>query len=251
MFALLDTRIGVKVLSDLILSYLPLRFIDYTNDDVPRLYQSTRGIGGLVTPRRVFTQTVWADRLSSPDSPNGIKLYALRVLGEAKEDMEGGRPFPKRTTIYTDILTSIQHPSHSLCNSAIRKLISSNQENITNQEYEYLNNHFCFQLLNIFYEHLERKECFEITQSGVGEFLAHLIHTVGGDDQCTEVVGDLIGWIVEKLGEDTGTFRKYVLVSNEGKFKELIHIADGLSVNPEEIGKIRAYLSNNPPLLAV
>ena len=46
MFALLDTRIGVKVLSDLILSYLPLRFIDYTNDDVSRLYQSTRGIGG-------------------------------------------------------------------------------------------------------------------------------------------------------------------------------------------------------------
>ena len=44
MFALLDTKMGVKVLSDLILSYLPLRFIDYTNDDVPRLYQSTRGI---------------------------------------------------------------------------------------------------------------------------------------------------------------------------------------------------------------
>jgi len=33
MFALLDTKMGVKVLSDLILSYLPLRFIDYTNDD--------------------------------------------------------------------------------------------------------------------------------------------------------------------------------------------------------------------------
>ena len=46
MFALLDTRIGVKVLSDLILSYLPLRFIDYTNDDVSRLYQITRGING-------------------------------------------------------------------------------------------------------------------------------------------------------------------------------------------------------------
>ena len=251
MFALLDTRTGIKVLSDLILSYLPLRFIDYTNDDVSRLYQSTRGIGGLVNPRRVFTQTVWADRLCNPDSHNGIRLYALRVLGEMKEDVSEGRPFPRRAVIFNDILTSIQHPSHSLCNGAIRKLISSKQENVTDQEYEYLNNHFCSQLLNIFYEYLERREYFEITQSGIGEFLAHLMHTVGKNDRCTEIVENLIDWIVERLGEDTGTFRKYILVSNEEKFKELIRIAEGLSVNPEGIGKIQAYLSNNPPLLAV
>lgn len=251
MFALLDTITEIKVISDLILSYLPLRFIDYTNADVSRIYQTTRGFGGLVNPRRVFDQTVWVDRLCNPDSHNGIRLYALGVLGETKEDLSEGRPFPGRAAIFNNILTVIQHPSHSLCNSAIRKLISSKQGDITDQEYEYLNNHFCSQLLNIFYEYLERREYFEITQSGVGEFLGHLIPTVGGDDRCTGIVEDILAWIVEKLGEDTNTFKKYILSSNLKKFKELLNIAEVLFVNSEPTEKFRVYLSSDPPLLAI
>jgi len=251
MFALLDTITGIKVISDLILSYLPLRFIDYTNDDVSRIYRSSRGFGGLVDPRRVFSQIVWDDRLCNPDSHNGIRLYALRILGETGEDLSEGRPFPGRATILNDILIILQHPSHSLCNSAIRKLLLSKQEDITDQEYEYLNNHFCSQLLNIFYGYLERREYFEITQSGVGEFLAQLIHTVGRDDRCTDIVEDLIVWIVERLGEDTNIFKKYILSSDLKKFKDLVGVAEALSVNSEVTKKFKMYVFNDFPPLAV
>lgn len=251
MFALLDTITGIKVISDLILSYLPLRFIDYTNDDVSRIYRSSRGFGGLVDPRRVFSQIVWDDRLCNPDSHNGIRLYALRILGETEENLNEGRPFPGRDTILNDILIILQHPSHSLCNSAIRKLLLSKQEDITDQEYEYLNNHFCSQLLNIFYGYLERRGYFEITQSGVGEFLAQLIHTVGRDDRCTDIVEDLIVWIVERLGEDTNIFKKYILSSNLKKFKDLVGVAEALSVNSEVTKKFKMYVFNDFPPLAV
>ncbi len=253
MFALLDTITEVEVVSDLILSFLPLRFIDYTNDDISRLYRSVRGVGGLVVPRLVFTQTVWADRLSNWDSPNGIKLYALRVLGESEEaaSEEEGRPSPGRPAILNDILISIQQPSHSLCNSAMRKLILSKQGTITDQEYDYLNNHFCSPLLNIFYTYLENGDHFEITQSGIGEFLAQLIHTVGTDDKCAGILEDLIGWVVEKLDGDTDTFKKYILDSHEEKFKELVNIVEARLVDSEVGRKLRVYLSIHPPLQAI
>ena len=256
MFALLDTITEVEVVSDLILSFLPLRFIDYTNDDISRLYRSVRGVGGLVVPRLVFTQTVWADRLSNWDSPNGIKLYALRVLGESEEaaSEEEGRPSPGRPAILNDILISIQQPSHSLCNSAMRKLILSKQGTITDQEYDYLNNHFCSPLLNIFYTYLENGDHFEITQSGIGEFLAQLIYAVGRDERCTDVIEGLLSWIVEKIGEDTGTFKQYVVAPNVKKFKDVLNTAEIISDNSEAIETIRDHLSSIPhttPPLAV
>ncbi len=253
MFALLDAITEVEVVSDLILSFLPLRFIDYTNDDVSRIYRSVRGVGGLAVPRLVFTQTVWADRLSNWDSPNGIKLYALRVLERSEEAAsdEEGRPFPGRPAILNDILSSIQQPSHSLCNSAMRKLILSRRGTVTEQEYDYLNDHFCSALLNIFYTHLENGEYFEITQSGIGEFLAQLIHTVGTDDKCAGILEGIIGWVVEKLERDTGTFKKYILDSHEEKFKALVNIVEARPVDSEVGRKLRGYLSTYPPLQAI
>ena len=47
-------------------------------------------------------------------------------------------------------------------------------------------------------------------KSGIGEFLAQLIHTVGTDDKCAGILEDLIGWVVEKLDGDTDTFKKYI-----------------------------------------
>jgi len=247
MFALLDSIIGIRVISDLILSYLPLELIGYTDGDISRLYQNINGFGGLGIPRYVFTRTIWMDRLCNPDSPHGIRLYALRVLGETKEDVSEESPPPNRASILKDIFISIQQPSHSLCNSAIRKLISSQQENITNQEYEYLNNHFCSQLLNIFYGHLNMRTYVEITQSGIGEFLAQLIYAVGRDERCTDVIEGLLSWIVEKIGEDTGTFKQYVVAPNVGKFKDVLNTAETISDNSEAIETIRDHLSSITP----
>ena len=251
MFALLDSITDIKIISDLILSYLPLRFIDYTNEDLSRIYRITRGFGGLSQPARIFSETVWFDRLCNPDSPNGIRLHAIEVLGELEENGRTGRPVPDRPFVVVDILFNIQHPSHSLCNAALRKIILSKQEDVTDQEYEYLNNHFCSQLLNIFYSFLEDGNDYEIAQSGIGEFIAHLIYTVGEDDQCKEIKEDLIAWIVSKLNEDGNTsggrrpsdvFTKFVFSSNYNKFKHMFSTLDLNTIDPELVEKFRLHL---------
>ena len=247
MFTLLDSKIGITIITDLILSFLPLRFIDYTTGDVSRIYRNTLGIGGLSEPYLIFSETVWADRLCNPDSPNGIRLYALRVLRETEGSETIGRPFPSQQAIFCDILTNLQHPSHSLCNSAIRKLISAKQEDVTDQEYEYLNNHFCGQLLNIFYVYVEQADSSEILQSGVGYFLAHLLKTVGENDQCREIRGDLVEWIVSKLDEDGNTFNKFIFSPNYEKFKNIFSILNPNTIEPELLKKFRLYLVDENP----
>ena len=242
MFALLDSLTGIKIISDLILSYLPLRFIDYTTEDLSRIYRITRGFGGLSKPFRTFSETVWFDRLSNPDSHNGIRLHALQILGELEGDLGTGRPLPNRTSILVNILITIQQPSHSLCNSAMRKIVLSKPGDVTDQEYEYLNDHFCSQLLNIFYSYLEGMEYYEITQSGIGEFLAQLIYTVGKDDRCREIREDLIEWIVGKLSENGNTFTKFVFEPNHEKFKNILSTLDPNTMDPEVLEKFRLYL---------
>ena len=241
MFALLDSITDIKIISDLILSYLPLRFIDYTNEDLSRIYRITRGFGGLTKPVRIFSETVWFNRLCNPDTHNGIRLYALQVLGELEGNLDTGRPFPSRISILIDILITIQHPSHSLCNSAIRKIILSKPEDVSDQEYEYLNNHFCSQLLNIFYSFLG-EEYDEITRSGIGEFLAQLIYTVGKDDRCREIREDLIEWIVYKLNENGNTFTKFIFTPNYEKFKNIFSALDPNTIDPELREKFRLHL---------
>ena len=241
MFALLDSITGIKIISDLILSYLPLRFIDYTTKDLSRIYRTTRGFGGLFNPFRPFSETVWFDRLCNPDSHNGIRLHALKVLGDLGGDLGIGRPFPSRTSILVDILIIIQQPSHSLCNTAIRKIILLKPEDVTDQEYEYLNNHFCSQLLNIFYSFLG-EEYDEITRSGIGEFLAQLIYTVGKDDRCREIREDLIEWIVYKLNENGNTFTKFIFTPNYEKFKNIFSALDPHTIDPELREKFRLHL---------
>ena len=249
MFALLDSLTGIKIISDLILSYLPLRFIDYTTEDLSRIYRITRGFGGLSQPFRTFSKTVWFDRLCNPDSRNGIRLYALQVLGEVDSDLGTGRPFPSRNSILVDILITIQQPSHSLCNSAIRKIILTKPEDVSDQEYEYLNNHFCSQLLNIFYTYLEGDDYYEITRSGIGEFLAQLIYNIGKDDRCREIREDLIEWIVGKLpatpeGAPLGenVFTKFVFIPNLEKFKNMFSALDPNTINPQLLEKLRLCL---------
>ncbi len=242
MFALLDSKTGITIISDLILSFLPLRFVDYTTDDISRIYRNTSGIGGLSEPFLIFSETVWADRLCNPDSPNGIRLHALRVLGDPEKPETIGRPFPNRQAIFCDILTNIQHPSHSLCNSAIRKLISAKQENVTDQEYEYLNNHFCGQLLNNFYSYLNGSDTYEIIQSGIGDFLAHLIDMVGKNDRCSEIRVDLVEWIVSKLDEDRNIFTKFIFSPNYEKFENIFSNLDPNTSDPELLEKFRLYL---------
>ena len=244
MFALLDSKTGITIISDLILSFLPLRFIDYTNNDVSRIYRKTLGIGGLYEPFLIFSETVWADRLCNPDSPNGIRLYALRVLGDREEMKTIGRHFPSRKEVFCDILTHIQHPSHSLCNSAIRKLISEKQEDVSDQEYEYLNNHFCGQLLNMFYHYLEQGDSSEIAQSGVGDFLGQLIDTVGKDERCREIREDIIEWIVSKLIEDGNIFTTYIFSPNYNKFLNLFNALDPMTIDPELLERFRLYVVN-------
>ncbi len=241
MFTILDSKTGINIITDLILSFLPLRFIDYTTDDISRIYRNTLGIGGLSEPYLIFSETVWAARLCNPDSSNGIRLYALRVLGEPTGSTIG-RPFPNQQEIFCNILTHIQHPSHSLCNSAIRKLISEKQEDVSDQEYEYLNNHFCGQLLNMFYVYVEQVDSSELLQSGVGDFLAHLLNTVGENGRCREIRGDLVEWIVSKLNENGKTFNKFIFSPNYEKFKKIFSILDPNTIDPELLEQFRLYL---------
>ena len=162
-------------------------------------------------------------------------------MGDLGGDLGIGRPFPSRTSILVDILIIIQQPSHSLCNTAIRKIILLKPEDVTDQEYEYLNNHLCSQLLNIFYSFLG-EEYDEITRSGIGEFLAQLIYTVGKDDRCREIREDLIEWIVYKLNENGNTFTKFIFTPNYEKFKNIFSALDPNTIDPELREKFRLHL---------
>ena len=243
MFSLLDSKTDVKIVTDLILSFLPLRFIDYTSDDVLRIYRRLSEAGG-PEPCLCFRETVWADRLCNPDSSNGLRLRALNFLEETKETDIMGRPFPTQSTILCDILTSIQHPSHSLCNSAIRKLISEQQDVVSGQEYDYLNDHFCSQLLNNFYGYLDQADPSQITHSGIGYFLAHILDLVGKNDRCSEIRECILEWIMSKFAEDDDTFTKFVFSPHLSKFKNIHNRINpnSHSLDPELVESFRLCL---------
>ena len=248
MFSLLDAIFNCEVITDLILGFVPLRLLHYEAHDTKRIYRKVRGFAGLHEPMRLFKHSVWLDRITHPDSSDGVRLHGLRILqldgGERIEAL--GRPVPTRSDLLLQIFEALHMPSHALCNRGIRSLLSEEDE-IENEEIGYLLDHFGNTWLPRFSEYFREGTVNSMARTGLGDMIGLLISAICVRPEFAALFLPSVEWIVYNLDHDSGhRFKKLVFTPYAQKFEQVfikLESADEPRENREHLRvKLRKYL---------
>ena len=224
MFALLDQRTDCTDVTDLILSFLPIRWLDFNLSAKTRIYRSVRGFGGLLEPTLLFREAVWHDRLTHEDSSIGVKLTAHRRLGDPSYREENGRPIPSRGWLLVQIFSLVKLPSHALCNSGITRLLENKAEEITDHEIEYLVAHLSSFWLPRLSAYFQDAASTAVAHTGLGEVLGEILCATTSNPSLDGIFLDTVQWVCSTLETDSDRrFHKLVLEPFRISFEE-IHI---------------------------
>ncbi len=221
MFSALDIKTKCRDISDHILAFLPLRFLEYESTDLLRIYRPVRGFAGHFEPTFAFRQSVWEDRLSQNDASPGTKLHALRFLRK-DEVASWGRPRVRRADVLVSIFEAVRLPSHALCNKALLRLIRGHPEDMLETERSYLALHFCSELLPSLHRHFQEGTRSTTALSGLGDLYGEIICAVCLCDHFKSQVVETVSWVLRSLDQDEDKkFRKLVLLPFSPQFEKL------------------------------
>jgi len=221
MFVTLDERTNCVDVTDLILSFLPIRWVDFTIRSKNRIYRTTRGFGGLVEPTMVFRDSVWHDRLTHEDSSFGVKLTAHRRLGN-NVDGEEGRPVPSRGQLLVQIFSLVKLPSHALCNSGLTRILENNGEEVSENEIAYLTSHLVNIWLPRLYEHFQEASAHSVAHTGLGEVIGEILCGTILNPAFDAVFIDAVTWVSSTLETDSGRrFHQLVLEPFRISFEQI------------------------------
>lgn len=160
MFDILDLTFPEEI-TDLILSYCPLKDLYLTEPHVSRVYRPIKNPNGYRKPTYMFLNSVNEDRLNSIDIPNGVKLSCT-------DD------YDVRQKLFIEIINETISNSHAVCKAGLKALLRN--DNLTPQMYQYLIMHFLTQLTEIFFTALKYR--VEGLRNGVGCVYANLLEKI-------------------------------------------------------------------------
>jgi len=224
MFALLDERTHCSDVTDLTLSFLPIRWLDFAGSDRTRVYRSSRGFGGLLEPTLVFRESVWHDRLTHEDTSVGVKLTAHRRLRASppRGEADNGRPVPTRSSLLVQVFSLVKLPSHALCNSGLTRILQNKGEEASDNEIEYLLSHFSSFWLPHLYSYFQDAPSPTVAHTGLGEVLGEILCGTTFMPRLDVIFVDTVKWICSTLESDSERrFRKLVLEPFRSSFERI------------------------------
>ena len=204
-----------KDLANLTVSYL--RLSDYLTHGIERsrIYTRYKDRYGLAIPRRVFSRSVWYDRMYHPDSCAGVVFSAMCMFPD-----EEFKPFRRNLCICA--FDPISMKQHSQCNESIIKLLCGTENTLCTDQTNFLDEHFATDWTPRFDSFIESLEDSEFSRSGLDYIISHLLLAIVRSRHVSDQLKiKAMRYITESLDSEGILFAKRVYSPCRSVFKEI------------------------------
>ena len=202
-------------LANLTVSYL--RLSDYLTHGIERsrIYTRYKDRYDLSIPRRMFSRSVWFDRMHHPDSCAGVVFSAMCMFPD-----EQFKPFRRNLYICAFDPFSMRH--HSQCNESIIKLLCGTENTLSTDQKNYLDQHFATDWTPRFDSFIETLEDSEFSRSGLDYIISHLLLAIVRSRHMSDQIKiKAMRYITESLACEDLLFAKKVYRPCRSVFKEI------------------------------